>query len=82
MQGSSLLIDAVRRSDAFAAQFLLDQSCDVNLADRNSADTALHLACTYAQTATDAGTYAEMLAVARRLLEQHDADPNLRNQKG
>lgn len=81
--GSTLLIDAVRRGDGYAAQFLLDQQCNVNLTDRSSADTALHLASTYAETATDdATTYADMLAVAKRLLEECDSDVNLRNQKG
>lgn len=80
-QGSTLLIDAVKRSDGFSAQFLLDNSCDVNLIDRNTADTALHLVCTYAEKSSDARTYKEMLIIGEKLLE-HDANPNIQNQKG
>lgn len=81
-QGSTLLIDAIKRGDGFAAQFLLEQRCNVNLVDRNSADTALHLASTYADSGADSATYEDMLTVARSLLDEHRADPNLRNQKG
>lgn len=78
-----MLIDAVKRGDGFAAKFLLDQpSCNATLTDRTSDDSALHLACTYAESTCDPTTYDEMLEVAKRLLSEHKADPNLRNQKG
>lgn len=82
LQGCTLLVDAVRRGDGFSAQFLLDHGCNVNLSDRGSADTALHLVSTYAEKSTDGTSYTEMLSVAKCLLDTHKADTNLRNQKG
>lgn len=72
----------MRRGDGFSAQFLLDQNCNVNLTDRGSGDTALHLVSTYAEKSSDVTSYTEMLDVAKCLLDTHKADANLRNQKG
>lgn len=81
MQGSTLLIDAVKRGDGFSAQFLLDQNCNVNLTDRSTLDTALHLVCTYNEKSTDPTTYKDMVLVGKALL-QHSADTNMQNNKG
>lgn len=81
MQGCTLLIDAVKRGDGFAAQFLLEKDCDVNLTSRVTADTALHLVCTYSEKSCDSETLNEMIAVGKMLLEKK-ADPNVQNRKG
>lgn len=81
MQGCTLLIDAVKRGDGFAAQFLLEKECDVNLTSRVTANTALHLVCTYSEKSCDSETLNEMIAVGKTLLEKK-ADPNVQNRKG
>lgn len=81
MQGSTLLIDAVKRGDGFAAHFLLEKDCDVNLTSRVTADTALHLVCTYSEKSCDAETLTEMISVGKVLLEKK-ADPNVQNRRG
>lgn len=81
MQGCTLLIDAVKRGDGFAAQFLLERDCDVNLTSRVTADAALHLVCTYSEKSCDSETLSEMNAVGKILLEKK-ADPNVQNRKG
>lgn len=80
-EGNTLLIDAVKRADSFSAHFLLDKGCDVNMISRDIGDTALHLVCTYAKKSTDLDTYKDMLLVGKALL-QHNADPNIQNNKG
>lgn len=82
-QGCTLLIDAVQRGDGFTAQFLLDRDCDVNLTARSTADTALHIVCTYSEKSSDidSDTYKEMVLVGKALLLKR-ADPNLQNNRG
>lgn len=80
-QGCTLLIDAIKRGDGFAAQFLLDKDCDVNLKSKGTADTALHLVCTYSEKSCDKDTFKDMMLVAESLL-QKSADPNLQNRQG
>lgn len=76
-----MLIDAVKRGDGFAAQFLLQKDCDVNLTSRVTADSALHLVCTYSEKSCDSEPLNEMIAVGKTLLEKK-ADPNVQNRKG
>lgn len=80
MQGCTLLIDAVKRGDGFAAQFLLEKDCNVNLASRTTADTALHLVCTYSEKTNENDT-KDMVLVGKALL-QKGADSNLQNNRG
>lgn len=80
-KGCTLLIDAVKRGDGFAAQFLLEKDCDVNLMSKISADTALHLVCTYSEKSCDTDTFDDMLLVAEALV-QKSADPNVQNRRG
>lgn len=80
-QGSTLLIDAVQRGDGFAAQFLLDKDCNVNLTARSTADTALHLVCTYSEKLNENDTYKDMVLVGKALL-QKGTDTNLQNNRG
>ncbi|XP_055542467.1 rabankyrin-5 isoform X2 [Wyeomyia smithii] len=79
--GCTLLVDSVRRGDGFAAQFLLDKGCNVDMITRDTSDTALHLVCTYAEKSTDSETFRDMLSVGRQLLKWR-ADPNMQNMKG
>lgn len=80
-QGCTLLIDAVKRGDGFAAQFLLENDCDVNLTAKETADTALHLVCTYSDKSCDNDTFNDMILVAEALI-QKGADPNVQNRRG
>lgn len=80
-EGSTLLIDAIKRSDGFSAKFLLEKNCNVNLTSKSTADTALHLVSTYDEKSTDPETFNEMLDVAKKLVEQN-ADVNIQNLKG
>lgn len=76
-----MLIDAVKRGDGFAAQFLLEKDCDVNLTSRVTADTALHLVCTYSDKSCDPETLTEMNSVGKTILEKK-GDPNVQNRLG
>lgn len=71
----------MKRSDSFAARFLLDNGCDVNLTSRVTADTALHLICTYSEKSCDTDTFAEMVAIGKIIVE-NGADLNAQNRKG
>lgn len=62
-KGCTLLIDAIKRGDGFTSKFLLEKGCDVDLIDRDSADTALHLVSTYSENSCDFDTCTEMVNV-------------------
>ncbi|XP_030370136.1 rabankyrin-5 isoform X2 [Scaptodrosophila lebanonensis] len=80
-KGSTLLIDAVTRSDEFAANFLLDHGCSTDLLSRPSADTALHIISSYTRTKTNHDTFERMLNVGKKIL-QHKPNVNIQNLKG
>jgi rabankyrin-5 len=81
-EGCTLLIDAVKRGDAFSGRYLLDANCNVNLTSRSSVDTALHLVCTYAEkTTSDPDTFQDMLSIGEQLLAKN-ADLNIQNIRG
>lgn len=75
------MIDAVKRSDGFSARFLLEHGCNVNLTSRVTADTALHLICTYSEKSCDPETFIEMIAIGKMIVE-NGADLNAQNRKG
>lgn len=82
--GDTLLIEAVKRSDAFSANYLLDNGCDVNLTSTGSADTALHHVCTYSRDNADpfsSGVFEEMFEVGQKILTKQ-ADVNKQNTQG
>lgn len=80
-EGTTLLIDAIKRGDGFAAKFLLDNNCKVNLTTGESEDTALHYICTYSRETSDPETFKEMLEVGRKILSMN-AEVNKQNSKG
>lgn len=80
-QGCTLLIDAVQRGDGFAAQFLLEKGCNVDLTSKMTQDTALHVACTYSEKSSECDTFREMGLVGKTLL-QRGADTNIQNNRG
>lgn len=71
----------MKRGDGFAARFLLEHGCDVNLTARVTADTALHLICTYSEKSCDTDTFAEMAAIGKMAVE-NGADLNAQNRQG
>lgn len=79
--GATLLIDAIKRGDGFAANFLLENNCDVNLTTKESEDTALHYICTYSRETSDPATFNEMLEVGKKILEK-GVEINKQNSKG
>lgn len=81
-EGSTLLIDAIKRSDEFSARYLLDHNCDVNAITKDNGDTALHIICTYSKESASNSTYKEMLDVGRKILGRKDLDINKQNSKG
>lgn len=80
-EGATLLIDSIKRGDGFAAKFLLENKCDVNLTTRGSEDTALHLICTFSKETSDLEVYTEILDVGRKILSL-EVDVNKQNSKG
>lgn len=81
LDGSTLLIDAITRGDGFAAKFLLENNCDVNLTSEKTSDTALHHICTYSKDTSDPETFKEMLNVGQKILALN-ALVNKQNNKG
>ncbi|EDV98551.1 GH22346 [Drosophila grimshawi] len=73
-KGSTLLIDAVRRADHFAANFLLSQKCLVDLLSRPSADTALHIVCSYGETQANSNDFTQMTDIGKQII---DCKPNV-----
>lgn len=79
--GSTLLIDSIKRGDGFSARFLLDHDCDVNLVTDGTQDTALHIICTYAKESTESSVYKEMIEMGRVILSKN-CDINKQNAQG
>ncbi|KAH8357713.1 hypothetical protein KR084_005483, partial [Drosophila pseudotakahashii] len=77
MEGSPILIAALRNGDAFSAHFLLDLNCLLDLSSKTSLDTALHIICNY----TEKISAAEIFNVGKRILEKNP-NVNIRNIKG
>ncbi|XP_062122617.1 rabankyrin-5 [Drosophila sulfurigaster albostrigata] len=79
--GSTLLIDAVKKSDNFAADFLLSQNCIVDNLSRPSSDTALHIICSYGRSNCDQNDFSQMLDIGRKIL-QCNPNVNIQNIQG
>lgn len=67
--------------DGYAANFLLEKNCDVNLASKDTADTAFHLVATYSEKSCDLETFNDMMMIAETLI-QKGVDPNMQNRRG
>ncbi|XP_061389135.1 rabankyrin-5 [Musca vetustissima] len=80
-EGSTILIDAVKRGDIFSAEFLLERNCDLNLTSRSNADTALHIVCAYNPNNTDSEVYSNMVRVGEKILSLKP-DVNIQNRIG
>lgn len=81
-EGATLLIDAVKRSDAFSAKFLLDNECDLNLTTKDTGDTALHIVCTFSKESSSNGTFKEMLDIGKIMLTKPNLEINKQNSRG
>ncbi|XP_017848794.1 rabankyrin-5 [Drosophila busckii] len=79
--GSTLLIDAVRRNDHFAADFLLNHNCLVDLLSRPSSDTALHIVCNYGKEERNKDALNNMIEIGRKILDRNP-DVNIQNLQG
>ncbi|XP_023035868.1 rabankyrin-5 [Drosophila willistoni] len=79
--GSTLLIDAIKKGDEFAANFLLDHDCLLNLSSRPSADTALHIVCSYVENQSNHETFLSIIDIGKRILERKP-NVNIQNLQG
>ncbi|EDW37972.1 GL12350 [Drosophila persimilis] len=80
-KGSTLLIDALKKGDVFSAKFLLDQNCILDLISRPSADTVLHIICSYVESQTDRETFEQINELGKNIL-QRKANVNIQNVRG
>ncbi|XP_034475641.1 rabankyrin-5 [Drosophila innubila] len=67
--GLTLLMDAVKRADHFAADFLLSQNCLVDPLSRPSSDSALHIVCSYG-TNSDRNELSQMIDIGTKILHR------------
>ncbi|XP_064118603.1 rabankyrin-5-like isoform X2 [Macrobrachium nipponense] len=74
--GASLLHRAVRRGDAYSANYLMDHGCSVNVATPGDGRTPLHTLAS--QTYVDKEIREEMVKVAQSMLVK-GADPNIQD---
>ncbi|XP_064544438.1 rabankyrin-5 isoform X1 [Drosophila montana] len=80
-EGNTLLIDAVRKADHFAADFLLNHNCLVDLVSRPSSDTALHIACSYGENQGNQENFNQMIDIGKKIL-QCKPNVNIQNYQG
>ncbi|XP_058978821.1 rabankyrin-5 [Musca domestica] len=80
-EGSTILIDAIKRGDKFSAEFLLERNCDLNLASRLTADTALHVVCAYNPKNTDPVVFSNMVDIGKLIINMKP-DVNIQNRLG
>lgn len=80
-KGCTLLIDAVKKADNFAADFLLNHNCLVDLVSRPSSDSALHIVCSYGEIDENPESFSHMIDIGKKIL-QRKANVNLQNNQG
>ncbi|XP_037823692.1 rabankyrin-5-like [Lucilia sericata] len=80
-EGSTILIDAVKRGDKFAADFLLERNCELDLTSRSTADTVLHILCAYNPKETDAEVFSNMIEIGKKVISMKP-NINLQNRQG
>ncbi|KAH8379366.1 hypothetical protein KR009_004439, partial [Drosophila setifemur] len=81
IEGSPLLIWALRNGDAFSANFLLEKNCQLDLLSRPSSDTALHIICNYGESKNNRDICEEMIEVGKSILLKKP-NINIQNVKG
>ena len=84
--GLCLLHKAIKRSDTYAATFLISNSANCNAATRLDKETALHMVASHttANTTTNAvvnGNQEDVASIASELLK-HGANPNAQDNSG
>ncbi|XP_017086725.1 rabankyrin-5 isoform X2 [Drosophila eugracilis] len=67
MEGSTLLIAALKNGDTFSACFLLEQNCLLDISSKPSSDTALHIICNYEEDKYSKNI-SEILNVVNKIL--------------
>ncbi|XP_070143494.1 rabankyrin-5 isoform X3 [Drosophila kikkawai] len=81
IEGYTLLMGALRSGDLFAAHFLLDQNCLLDLSSGPFADTALHIICSYDECRNNPNIFGEILQIGIKIL-QRDPNVNIQNKNG
>ncbi|KAH8288003.1 hypothetical protein KR054_008722, partial [Drosophila jambulina] len=80
-EGYTLLMGALRSGDAFSANFLLDQNCLLDLSSGPSAETALHIICSYGESRNDQNLFGKLIKIGMKML-QKDSNVNVQNKNG
>ncbi|XP_011188184.2 rabankyrin-5 isoform X1 [Zeugodacus cucurbitae] len=80
-EGFSLLMRSIKNVDEFAATFLLDHGCELNLTARESGNTALHMISQYNPIGTDQEEFASILNIGEKLLTLNP-NINIQNNRG
>ncbi|XP_044313368.1 rabankyrin-5 isoform X2 [Drosophila rhopaloa] len=81
IEGSTLLIAALRNGDVFSANFLLEENCLLDLSPDPSSDTALHIICNFVEYSNNPDNFAEILKVGKNILLRNP-NVNIQNVKG
>ncbi|XP_043064447.1 rabankyrin-5 isoform X2 [Drosophila ficusphila] len=79
IEGSTLLISAIRNGDTFSAHFLLEQNCLLDLISQPFKDTVLHIICNYVHNNPE--IISEILDVGKTILKKNP-NVNIQNMKG
>ncbi|XP_037956242.1 rabankyrin-5 [Teleopsis dalmanni] len=79
--GLTILIDAIQKCNFFAAKYLLDHNCQLDLASQVTCDTALHAISQFSQSETDLETYNNLIDLTKAILTKKP-NVNIQNLKG
>ncbi|XP_018794281.1 PREDICTED: rabankyrin-5 [Bactrocera latifrons] len=80
-EGLTLLIRSVKDIDEFAANFLLDHGCQLDLSARESGNTALHMLCQYNSGESERDDYSSIINISEKLLSLNP-NVNVQNNRG
>lgn len=78
IDGSSLIQSAILREDLFTAEFLIENSCDINQVNDLNGEGILHSICSI----MDRTKRNEIMRIAQKILILPNIDTNIRNNKG
>lgn len=71
-------MSAIMREDLFTAEFLIENSCDLNQINQTNGETILHSICAF----KDRTLRNEIMGIAKKILSQPNLDSNIINRQG